>query len=60
MSLNRMSKAGDMAAVDSLSPNDGITLGEFLQTSPLVKDLIPKVASRVIQALGTDIVKDRD
>ncbi len=48
MSLNRMSpETGEEGAEGA-----AITLGEFLQTSPLVKDMAPRVASRLIQALG--------
>ena len=32
----------------------GISLKNFLRTSPLVKDLDPNVALRLIQALGID------
>lgn len=52
MSLNRM--GGAFAEPPLLE--DGITLGEFLHTSPLVKDLIPRVASRLIQALGKNLL----
>ena len=36
------------------SKKGGISLRSFLKTSPLVKDLDPKVALRLIQALGID------
>ena len=36
------------------SKKGGISLKNFLRTSPLVKDLDPRVALRLIQALGID------
>ena len=48
------SGGGGSSTQGSSSKKGGISLRSFLKTSPLVKDLDPKVALRLIQALGID------
>lgn len=52
--VKKIFSGGGGSSTQGSSKKGGISLRSFLKTSPLVKDLDPKVALRLIQALGID------
>ena len=52
--ISKIFSSGGGSSTQGTSKKGGISLRSFLKTSPLVKDLDPKVALRLIQALGID------